>query len=408
MKPFLQLKSVEEVLKLIFSLPMLASEKAPLDEALGRYLAEPFHAPENLPGFRRSTMDGFAIHASDVFGATEGNPALLNLAASCVVGQMPSFLLNIGEASPIVTGAPLPPGADAVVMVEHSRPVGEQLVELTHPVGPGANIVEADDDAASGQLLIPAGKKIGPAETGMLAAFGKTEILVRRKPKVAIISSGEEIVDMTEAPGPGQVRDVNSWSLQAICAKHGASSRRLGIVPDNQAALSETLANAAKTADVIVISGGSSAGRRDYTLAALESIPDSRILAHGVAISPGKPFILAASPARVFLGMPGHVSSCLVCAHVFLVPLIEHLQGLQEPAPKPWVDATLARPLASMQGRRDYIRCRLEKRDGQFFAWPLLLPSAALRSLIEADGFVICPENSEGLQKGEKVRVYPF
>lgn len=408
MKPFLSLKSVDEVLDLIFNLTPLGAETVSLENAINRRIFTNFQAPCDLPGFTRSTMDGYAVIASDVFGASESSPAFLKIAGNCPVGVRPDFNLNPGEAASIVTGAPLPSNADAVVMVEDTRKAGVSHIEIIRSVAPGANIVEADEDAAKGQPVIPKGQQIRAQEIGILAAFGIQEVAVFKKPAVAIISTGDEVVAIEEDLPPCKVRDVNSYSLEAFCKIHNANAERLGIIPDNKELLNMKLRAALEQADMVVVSGGSSAGMRDHTAEAFLSLPDASLLVHGVAMRPGKPFILALSGTKCLLGLPGHVTGALVCAHVFLAPIISRLQGEIKSALQPWIDATLARSIASAQGRRDYIRCALEEKEGEFIAQPLTGPSAVLSSLLVASGFVVCPENSEGIPKGKKVKFYPF
>lgn len=408
MKPFLNLKSVDETLALIFALKPLAVENVSLADACGRRLAAAFYAPGELPGFTRSAMDGYAVRARDVFGASESAPGLLRVAGHCGVGQMQAFSIQAGEAASILTGAPLPDGADAVIMVENTREAGQEQIEIIRSAAPGENVIASDEDAARGQELIHAGSLIRPQECGILAAFGITQIRVFRRPVVTIISTGDEVVPITSTPGPGQVRDVNSHSLAAFCKLRGAKPRLSGIVRDEPQELIARLRAAASNSDVILVSGGSSAGMRDHTVEAFLSLPDSRLLVHGVAIRPGKPFILAEAAGKTLIGLPGHVTSALVCAHVFLGPLLGRLQGESGPEPKPWIDATLSRAVASGQGRRDYIRCQLQKAGAQYLAVPLRGQSGVLSTLLGADGYVICPENSEGLRKDQQVKFYPF
>lgn len=408
MKSFLQLKSADEIVKIIFSLPTLSGEIVPLEKAIGRRIFHPFRAPEALPGFRRSAMDGYAVRARDTFGASEINPALLSVQDSCQMGRLPDFELKPGNAAEIYTGAPLPEGADSIVMVEHTRKAGDSQIEVIKSVAPGINMVGAEDDASSGEVLMEAGALLRAQEIGLLAAFGVEKVDVFRRAKVAIISSGDEIEPIYANIRPGQVRDVNSWSLDAICIENGAAPERLGIVRDNSKALRDILRKACLQADAVVVSGGSSAGARDYTVEAFMEMENARLLVHGAAISPGKPFILAATNSVCLLGLPGHVSSALICAHIFLAPLLNHLQGLPEPAPKPWFEAILTRSIASAQGRRDYIRCRLERAGDEYTVTPLTMPSAVIRGLVLANALVICPENAEGLSKGQKVRAYPI
>lgn len=404
MKPFLKLKSVDEVLAHIQAAKPLPPEIVDLDNACGRVIAHDLLAPCDLPGFDRATVDGFALAARDSFGASETAPALLQLVGSCHMGESPDLELQPGQAAPILTGAMLPAGADCTVMLEYSRPAGTGLVELTRPAAPGENIVRRDEDAGKGSLVIPAGRLLRPQEIGCLAAFGCTEIQVGGRPEVAIISTGDEIVPADATPGPGQVRDVNSHSVAALCRQAGASVRKSGIIRDDPERLGASIAAAMQTSDVVIVSGGSSAGSRDFTLATFMAQPQAELIAHGVAISPGKPFILVRSGAKYLIGLPGHVSGALICSRVFVLPLLMRLQGAASGI-APRVTAALARSIASPMGRRDYIRCALSTNNDQLEANPLVGASALISSLVEADALAVCPENRDGLAKGEKVQL---
>ena len=402
MKSFLTLKSVEEVLALVRTFSPLGSESVALEDAAGRWLSEDWHAPEDLPGFDRSTVDGWAVHACDVFGAQEGAPALLECAGDLSMGKAPDMFLQEGQAARILTGGMLPEGADCVVMVEHSRPVSDTLVELVRSQAPGDHVILRDDDAARGALLIPAGRRLRPQEIGLLAALGQVQVPVRRRPRVTIVSTGDELVPCHEKPAPGQVRDVNSHSLAAFCRALGAETSFAGLVRDDVALLRETIARACESSDVVLVSGGSSAGMRDHTVDIFTSMPESELMVHGAAISPGKPFILARSGQTCLMGLPGHVGAALITARAFLQPLLLHLQGGEEKF-RPGVRARLTRPMASAQGRRDYIRVRLIRTGEGWDAEPILLPSGLMSGLVRADAVIICPENSEGLYAGEEV-----
>lgn len=402
MKSFLTLKSVDEVLSLIRTFDRLPEESISLDESAGRYLAQDWVAPEDLPGFARSTVDGYAVRAQDVFGAQEGSPALLECVGDCPMGSAPSFSLAPGQTARILTGGMLPEGADSVVMVEYSRPVGDNLVELIRTQAPGDHVLERDEDAAEGSVLIPAGRRLRPQEVGLLAALGQQTVPVRRRPRVTILSTGDEVVPVERKPLPGQVRDVNSHSLAALCTGAGAEVRMAGLVGDDRAELEAAVREAAQWADVVLLSGGSSAGMRDHTVEVFLSMPDSSLLVHGAAISPGKPFILARTGGICLMGLPGQVTSALVCARVFLLPLLRHLQGGEETV-TPGVSAVLSRSVASAQGRRDFIRVRLSRSADGWIADPVTAPSGLISGLVAADALVICPENSEGLYAGQSV-----
>lgn len=408
MKPFLILKSVDEVLEDINSVPALPPIETDLDEALGLRLAEDFFAPHDLPGFDRSTVDGYAAVARDLFGASENSPAMLRRIGDCPMGRECNLSLEEGQVAGILTGGALPAGADCAIMVEYTRPARDGMIEVIRALAPGDNIVYGDEDAARGKLVIPGGKLLRAQEIGILAAFGMDRVRVGRRARVGILSSGDEIVPISHQTSIGQMRDVNSHTIAALCKSVGAISRQLGIVGDDPAMLDAAVSRALPDNDVLVVSGGSSAGMRDHTVKSFTSLPDSELLAHGVAIKPGKPFILAKAGGKCLLGLPGHVSSALVSARVFLLPLLSRLQGRMAPEAAPTVLARLTRSLASAQGRRDYIRCRLKKIPGaipEYEAIPLMAPSAVISGLVEADGLVVCPENSEGFAEGEVVSV---
>ena len=411
MTEFLTLKSVDEINRLIAEFDVLPPETVALEDSLGRVLAEAFTAPEDLPGFARSTMDGFAVAAKSVFGASEGSPALLDYVGECPMGQAPALTIAPGQTARIWTGGMLPQGADAVVMLEYSRSAGESRVELTRPAAPLENVITADEDAAAGEELIPAARTLRAQELGLLAALGQRTVTVRRRPRVAVISTGDEIVPLTASPRPGQVRDINSHTLTALAITAGAEARSLGIAGDDPDDMRAMVLTALDWADVVLLSGGSSAGRRDFTVKVFDSIDEAEILAHGVAISPGKPLIMARRGGRQSLwGLPGHAASALVCAEVFIRPLLRRLVG--QTYREQWaygLRAILTRPVASAQGRRDYIRVHLTESgdpDIPLSATPVPGKSGLITTLVQAEALVVCPENVEGLDAGQVVAVY--
>lgn len=411
MTHFLTLQSVDAILARIREFAPLPDESVHLDEALGRTLSAPFRAEEDLPGFDRSSMDGFAVRAKDVFGASEGSPALLDCLAECPMGAKPDIVIGPSQTARIWTGGMLPEGADAVVMLEYAREAGASHVELTRPVAPGDNIITKDQDAHAGQEMIPAGRVLRPQEIGLLAALGGETVRARRKPRVAVISSGDEVLPLAQKPGPGQVRDVNTYTLAAMARSAGAEARSFGLVRDERDALRAALDQALAWADVTLLSGGSSAGQRDFTVHALGELPGCEILAHGVAISPGKPLIMARIREQSLWGLPGHAASAMICAEVFILPLLRRLLGQAEER-EVWrgqIRAELARPVASAQGRRDYIRVALEpplQEGGPLLARPVMGKSGLISTLVMAAGLVICPEDREGLNAGQVLDVH--
>lgn len=407
MAHFLTLQPVDRILELLGCFAPLSLEDLPLECCLGRVLGVPFAAPENLPGFARSTMDGYAVRARDVFGASESSPALLEYVGECPMGEKPLLAIGPGEAARIWTGGMLPEGADAVVMLEYARSADDRQVELTRPAAPLENVIEADEDAVKGQELVPEGTLLRPQELGLLAALGQGTVAVRRKPRVAVISTGDEVVPVDGDPRPGQVRDINSHTLTALVAAAGGDARALGIAGDDKVELTRLVTDALARADAVLVSGGSSAGMRDFTVYAFTAA-GADILAHGVAISPGKPLIMARKGEQSLWGLPGHAASALVCAEVFIRPLLRRLLGMT--GAEIWrkgLKAALTRPVPSAQGRRDYIRVRLASMpDGSLAATPVMGKSGLITTLVEADALIICPEDREGLDAGQIVDVH--
>jgi len=402
---FFQVKSPAEFLKLLEGFSPLASETVPLGQALGRVLAEDAVAGHDLPLVDRSCMDGFAVAARDAFGASEANPAYLDKVGELAIDDPVDLTLEPGQCVGIVTGGTLPPGADAVIMVEHTADLGAGTIEIRKTPAPGDNVMQRGEDAAAGRAALVAGTTLRPQEIGLLAALGFAEVCVRRSPRCGIISTGDELVPVTETPRPGQVRDVNTHALSALVAQAGGTPVPYGLIPDQEAPLKAAVARAVAENDVVFISGGSSIGVRDLTQGAIEALPDSEILAHGVAVSPGKPTILARVGAKAVWGLPGQVTSAQVVMLVFGSPFLRHIQGRPgalDPSGRRTVPARLARNLASKPGREDYVRVRLDSGE----AHPVLGKSGLLRTMIRADGLVCVPADSEGLEAGALVDVW--
>ncbi len=406
---FFRVKTVSEILSEIKKFSPLGRETVPLIEALGRYLAEDLLSPEDLPPFPRATMDGYAVCARDVFGARENEPVLLRLKGEIPMGKAPEFTLEPGEVARIATGGMLPEGADAVVMVEYTEEIGE-LVEIRRPVFPGENVILKGEDAKASEILLPQGTKLTPGKIGLLASAGITHISVRRPPQVAVISTGDELVSPQERPAPGQIRDVNSYSLGAAVREAGGLPLLMGIIPDKAEDLFQALKKALDQADVVLISGGSSVGVRDYTLRCISELPKAELLCHGIAVRPGKPTILARVGNKAVFGLPGQVASALLIFYILVRPLLLHLQGAPEKDLKlTSVRARASRNIPSAQGREDYIRVKLYRDQEQtLWAEPIFRRSGLISSMAQSDGLLRIPEKSEGIYEGEEAEVLLF
>lgn len=406
MKEFFKVTDLEQVLAYASDFTRVGTEEVPLEKAAGRILAENMVSNVDLPDFVRATMDGYAVKASSTFGSTEGNPGYLSVKGAVEMGESPPFSIASGEAARISTGGMLPHGADSVVMVEHTEAIDNTTIEVYKSVAPGQNVLEKGEDVRKGDTILACGRKLRSQETGLLAALGKETISVYRQPVIAVISTGDEIVPVNEIPGPGQIRDINTYTLANLVRAAGGVPVPLGIIQDNFDALFETCTTALAQSDMVLISGGSSVGTRDFTIEVLEALPDADILVHGISISPGKPTILARSRNQAFWGLPGHVVSAMVVFEIVVRPFIEHIAGLaaqHKKVVKP--SAILSRNLSSAQGRVDYVRVRLVEKEGVLWAEPILGKSGLIRTMVQADGLIAIGINSEGLDKGTEVEV---
>jgi molybdopterin molybdotransferase len=375
-------------------------ESVPLAAARGRVPATDVRAPEALPGFRRSTVDGYAVHAADTYGASEGLPSYLDLAGAVRMGTAPAVAVPAGGCVAVPTGAVLPDGADAVVMVEYTAETMPGTIEVTRPVAPGAGLVRADEDVAAGATLISAGRPLRSAELGLLAAAGVGSVAVHARPRVAIISTGDEVVPPdTPALAAGQVRDATASALAGLVAEAGGEPVVCGIVPDDHGALEAALRDALTAADLVVVSAGSSVGARDETAGAVAAL--GTIWCHGLALKPGKPTLLAECGDVPLVGLPGNPLSALVVFRLVGVPLLWRLGGCDAVPPEPTARARLSRDLASATGRLDIVQVRV--RDG--VAEPLFGPSALLSVLTRADGYLTVPEPATGLDAGTEVEI---
>ncbi|MBP1739739.1 MAG: moaE [Deltaproteobacteria bacterium] len=388
----------------------MGEEIAPLDKTLGRVLSGDIVSPEDLPGFPRTVVDGYAIRAKDSFGATESLPALLEIVGEVGMGQVPSMTVAAGQAVKISTGGMVPKGADGVVMVEYCHLMDQTTVEVSRAISPQENVIQPDDDFKKGAVVLRKGWKLRSQDVGVLAGLGVTEVTVYRKPRVAIISTGDEVIPVQEKPKPGQVRDINTYTLSAFCTKESAEPVPLGLCRDDFEQLRNMLLKGLETADTVWISGGSSVGTRDLTLKVFESIEGTELLVHGISISPGKPTIIARKGATAVFGLPGHTASAMVVAEVFLAPFLARLGGettfgqrLQNRVP-----ARLSRNIESASGRDDFIRVRLIQKDGEWIAEPIFGKSGLISTLVEADGLLRIDRNTEGLYQGQQVEVMKF
>jgi len=379
------------------------TESVPLREALRRVPGEPVAAPHPLPGFARSTVDGYAVRAADTYGVSEGLPGYFAVAGTVVMGTEPDTAVTPGTAVIMPTGGALPPGADAVVMIEYTAETMPGTIEVVRPVAPGEGVVRADEDAKPGEVIIGGGRPLRPQDLGMLAAAGVTSVTVRKKPVVTIFSTGDEVVPAdTPQLKPGQVRDATAAALAALVADAGGEPVLGGIVPDDPGALEKALRHALPASDVLVISAGSSVGVRDETANAVARLGEPGIWCHGLAIKPGKPTVLAECAGVPVIGLPGNPRSALVVFRLIGMPVVRLVGGCESPPPQPSTRARLSRDLASAAGRLDVVQVTVGE-DG--VATPVFGLSALLSVLTAADGYIVIPDEATGLRAGSEVEV---
>lgn len=407
---FFKVKTTEEVLKVIGEFASVGEDRVPVVHSAGRVLCQDIVSCEDLPGFHRSSMDGYAVKAKDTFGATEGIPALFEIVGEVLMGQVPGVSVMEGQAVRISTGGMLPKGADGVVMIEYCQLLDEKTLEITRAISPQENVILPDDDIRRGSTVLFKGTRLRPQDVGVIAGLGLGEVPVHMIPRVAVVSTGDEVVPPERKPGPGQVRDINTYTLSAFCQEEGAEPILFGLCADEFSEIRGRVEKALAEADTVWISGGSSVGTRDLTVKVLESFPETELLVHGVSISPGKPTIIARVGRKPVFGLPGHVASAMVVAEVFLKPLLARLSGERELGRRfPCeVEARLGRNVESAAGREDYIRVRLQKDGETWAAEPVFGKSGLISPLVDAHGLVRVERNTEGLYQGQKVKVILF
>lgn len=395
--------------------PLTESEIIATHDALDRVTAEAILSPEPLPAFRRSTMDGYAVRAADTFGAGDSLPAFLRVVGEVPMGRAATVVLTTGDAAVVHTGGMLPDSADAVVPVEHTQIVGAsghdvfpREIEVYRSVAVGQNVLQVGEDVAPGAPVLPAGHRLRPQDVGGLLALGLTAVTVVRPPVVGILATGDEVVSPATAVRPGQIRDINSYTVAGQVIRVGGRPAVRGIVGDSFDALRDAAAAALATSDMVVLSAGSSVSARDMTVDVIDSLGRPGVLLHGVATRPGKPTIVGVVDGAPVLGLPGNPVSAMIQFDMFGVPAIERLLGLPGQGIRPQVQARLAQNIPSESGREDYVPVRLALGDGDYEAVPVFGKSNLIYTLVNADGLVKVPLNKSGLMAGETVAVLLF
>lgn len=390
---------------ILSSMPTLDAEAIALGDALGRVLAEDVRADGDLPPFDNSAMDGYAVLVADTVGAGRDTPRELRVIAEAPAGVMVSEEVVPGTAVRIMTGAPVPRGADAVIMVEHTER-HEKAVRILGEVGQGWNIRPAGEDVKRGELVLRSGIRIRPAEMGMLAALGKAEVTVYRKPRIAIITSGNELVDVSESPGPGQIRNSNQYSLTGQALRVVAEISLTARVVDERDELERVLTSAAAVSDLIIVSGGVSVGDYDFVKETLAKLGDMRFWK--VAVKPGKPLAYGHIGGVPLFGLPGNPVSSMVTFDIFVRPAIGRMMGI-ESAPYHMVSGSLTCDIRHKPGVREFIRATTIWENGRYAATPAgMQGSGRLSSMVRANSYAVIPEDVGDVASGQDLQIIFF
>ena len=408
---FFKVVTPQEALRALLQVSPVGTERIPTVRARARVLAQDLYSSVDLPHFHRAAMDGYAVKAKDTFGASQSLPAYLKLAGVVEMGKEATQLLGAGEAIRISTGGMMPPESDAVVMVEYTDETDAGLVEIHRSVSPWQNVIQIGDDIKKGELVFQRGRRLRAHDLGALTGVGISSVLVYMRPRIALISTGDEIVDADTDPMPGQVRNINQHSLAGLIEGCGGELRDWGVIRDDKDQLIRAIGEALQWSDLVLLSGGSSMGAKDIALEAILSFPDSEFVFHGISVSPGKPTIFAKACGKPIVGLPGYPVSALVIFDLFAAPLIRKVGGEDEVALTKFAKtlrATLKTNVASQVGREDYVRVTLERDSERWLATPLPSKSGAIFTLVKADGMVRIDLNQDGLEQGEEVEVILF
>lgn len=410
MSEFLRLISVDRVLRTLALTvkTLVTSEAVNTSEALSRITAGDIYSPEDLPSFVRSTMDGYAVRASDTYGANEGQPVYLNVIGEIPMGQIVTKAIKKGEALKVHTGGMIPLGADSVLMIENTQQTTGSLIEVIKSVALEENIIKIGSDVRAGDLVIPAGHLLRPQDIGGLMALGKTRIDVFARPRVNIISTGDEIVPPEKLPLNGQVRDINTYTLSSLAIQSGAIPASYGIVADDFEALSRTAKMGFDDGEVLLISAGSSISTRDITAKVIASLGNSEMMIHGVSIKPGKPTIIAVVNGKPVFGVPGNPVSAMVVFDLFIRPAIYRVGGCRKIPVSPTISARITHNIPSTPGREDYIPVELKWEGDGYSANPIFGESNMISTMIKANGIAKIPRDKHGLAAGEVVDVRLF
>lgn len=381
-------------------------EEIELIEALGRVAFEDVFSQFDIPDFNRSTVDGYAVVSKDTYGASESLPVFLNIIGKVEMGEATALKVSAGQCVYVPTGGMIPEGADGMLMIEYVECIDEGMLAGHSPVAPGENIIFVGDDVRQGEKVLSKGRVIRSRDIGVLCAAGINRIKVSKKPRVAVLSTGDEIVDPSEQKKIGQVRDINTYTLSAIVQELGGEVTKNIVIKDDYDLIRRTVEEASRDNHIVVISGGSSVGAKDNTEKVIDSFGEPGVFVHGVAVKPGKPTILGRVGDSAVFGLPGHPVSAVIIFRIFVEELIDRLLGKTKESF--YINAICSSNLHSSPGRETYQMVELLEKEEGFEAKPIHAKSAAISQLSKAQGLIRIPLNKEGIKKGETVKVDLF
>lgn len=418
MRNFLNLKDPEDFWKTVrknINTKPKSSVTVNYQSSVGRILAESIKSTENLPNFSRSTVDGYAVKSKDIQGVSESLPAYLDLIGSVEMGVETDIDIKEGQTVYIPTGGMLPEGADCVVMVEQSEKISDNMIEIYKSAGVGENIIKKGEEVKKGELLFEKGHRIRPRDMGVFAGLGITEFKVYEKPRVAVISTGDELITPGEEMQFGQIRDINTYTISSLLKSIDIEIVIAGIIEDTYQKIRDSIKEYLDC-DLILVSGGSSAGLKDVTVDVINDLGKPGVLIHGLKVKPGKPTILGQIDDTPIMGLPGHPGSAWMITYKFVLPLVKLISGEYEEKKlneqikneKIIKKAVLKRNISSDKGREEAVLVKLDRGDNIIYADPLLTKSSFMRMFIEANGYLEIKSESEGLEKASEVDIYLF
>ena len=403
LKGFQKLTFIDRALQTWFNALQIGqpnSVEVPLRDALDRVLAEDLIAKEALPRFDKSAMDGYAVNSNDLVGTTQSKPVVLQL--------IQSEQVKAKEAKQVWTGNPIPKGADAVVMLEDTQNREGQL-EVWGQLVPWANVSKIGEDVKNGDLLVKAGTRLNPYHLGLAAALGHINLKVSVKPKIAIIATGNEIVEVGTERASNQIYDSNKTMVASLCHELGAEATHLGIAKDNTDEIADKIKNALKTSEAVITTGGTSVGGLDLVPDAVNKLGKPGVIVHGVALRPAMPTGVGMLEGKPVLILSGNPVAAVIGFEVFGRPLICKLLGMTQTEQRPIIKAVLTRRITSALGRKTYVRVRVILKNGDLIAEPVSAKgSGSISTMTQSNGYLIVPENREGINEGEIVFVQMF